>query len=60
MEYKIGDIVEHKTMKGKFVIIRRYSDDKGRGFSYIPWPDYELRCPDGSIMKDVFREELKN
>lgn len=58
VELKVGDIVKHKVMPGKFVIICRYADDKGRGISTAPQPDYELRGEDGNVISGVFRQEL--
>jgi len=52
-DYKIGDVVEHKVMPGKFVICYDYSK------SGFPSPDFYIRDKKGIIHKEIMREELK-
>ena len=51
-EYKVGDVVRHKVMPGKFVIVRHYGgwSNASRGI--------DLRGEDGGII-NVDKEELK-
>ncbi len=51
-DFKPGDIVWHKVMPGRFVIISIFS---GRGVH--PTPDFDVRSPDGKVFA-VFKAEL--